>query len=115
LWGGIGGGFKFHLVSWSKICTLMSFEGLAVRKLVQFKRALLEKWLWRYDTERGTLWKSVMETIYDSMSGGWFSKEIVGPFGVGVWKYVRREWGVFSRFVRYEVGDGSTIKFSHDL
>jgi hypothetical protein len=56
-----------------------------------------------------------METIYDSMSGGWFSKEIVGPFGVGVWKYVRREWGVFSRFVRYEVGDGSTIKFSHDL
>jgi hypothetical protein len=24
LWGGIGEEFKFHLVSWSKVCTLIS-------------------------------------------------------------------------------------------
>jgi hypothetical protein len=53
----------------------------------------------------------VVETKYDSMSGGWCSKEVVGSFGVGVWKYIRRGRGVFSRFVRYEVGDETKIKF----
>jgi hypothetical protein len=32
-----------------------------------------------------------------------------------VWKHIRRGWGVFSRFVRYEVGDGTKIRFWHDL
>jgi hypothetical protein len=36
-----------------------------------------------------------METKYDSMSGDWCSKEVVGPFGMGVWKYIRRRLGVF--------------------
>jgi hypothetical protein len=42
-------------------------------------------------------------------------KEVVGPFGVRVWRYTRREWGVFSRFARYEVGDRTKIVFWHDL
>jgi len=42
-------------------------------------------------------------------------KEVVGPFGVGVWKYIRKGWEVFSRFVTYEVGDGSKVRFWHDL
>jgi hypothetical protein len=29
----------------------------------------------------------------------------VGSYRVGVWKNVRRGWGDFSRFVRFEVGD----------
>jgi hypothetical protein len=29
------------------------------------------------------------------MSGGWCSKEVEGPFGVGVWKHIRRVWGGF--------------------
>jgi len=28
LWGRVGDEFKFHLVSWFKICTLLSFVGL---------------------------------------------------------------------------------------
>jgi hypothetical protein len=42
-------------------------------------------------------------------------KEVVGSFGVGVWKHIKREWGAFSRFVRYEVRDGTKIRFLHDL
>jgi hypothetical protein len=57
----------------------------------------------------------VVETKYDSTRRGWCSKEVVGPFGVGVWKYIRRGWRAFSQFVRYEVGDGLMIKFWHDL
>jgi hypothetical protein len=36
-----------------------------------------------------------VETKYDSTSGGWCSKEVVDPFGVGVWKYIRRGWEFF--------------------
>jgi hypothetical protein len=43
--------FKFHLVNWSKICSLILLGGLEVKNLIQFNRALLEKLLWRYATE----------------------------------------------------------------
>jgi hypothetical protein len=33
-----------------------------------------------------------------------------------VWKHIRRGWGVcFSSFVRFEVGDGTKIRFWHEL
>jgi hypothetical protein len=33
---------------------------------------------------------------YDSTRGGWCSKEVGGPYGVGVWKCMRREcWEFF--------------------
>jgi hypothetical protein len=51
-----------------------------------------------------------VDTKYDSLGGGWCSKELAGPYGVGVWKSMRR-WEDFSKFVRYEVGDGSIVRF----
>jgi hypothetical protein len=32
------------------------------------------------------LWRLVVEAKYDSMSRGWCTKEVEGPYGVGVWK-----------------------------
>ena len=32
---------------------------------------------------------------------------------MGVWKYIRRRWKVFFRFVRYKVGDGPKVRFWH--
>jgi hypothetical protein len=43
LWGWIGEEFKYHLVSWSKVCSLI-FEGcLGIRNLRIFNWALLRK------------------------------------------------------------------------
>jgi hypothetical protein len=36
LWGGISDKFKFHLVNWSKVCSLMSSNGLGVKNLIRF-------------------------------------------------------------------------------
>jgi hypothetical protein len=36
---------------------------------------------------------------------------VYGSYGVRVWKNIRRGWGEFSIFVRFEVGDGSRIRF----
>jgi hypothetical protein len=33
LWGGIGEEFKYHLVSWSKVCSPISKSGLGIRNL----------------------------------------------------------------------------------
>jgi hypothetical protein len=48
---------------------------------------------------RERLWRLVAKAKYDSMSGVWCSKEVEGSFGVGVWKYIRRGWGVFFRYL----------------
>jgi len=40
---------------------------------------------------------------------------VAGPFGVGVWKHIRRGWGFFLRCIMYKVGDGSKIQFWHDV
>jgi hypothetical protein len=115
LWGGIGNEFKFHLVNWARICLPIKSGGLGVRNLIQFNRALLGKWLWRYAMDREALWRLVVETKYDSTRGGWCSKEVMGTFGVGVWKHIRRGWDKFSTFVRFEVGVGSKVSFWHDI
>lgn len=52
---------------------------------------------------------------YDSLRGDWYSKEVVGPFKVRVWKCIRKGWEVLSKFVRYKMGDGSKVRFWYDL
>jgi hypothetical protein len=52
LWGGLRNEFKYHLVSWQKVCTPISEGRLGIRNLLRFNHALLSKWLWRYRIER---------------------------------------------------------------
>jgi hypothetical protein len=56
-----------------------------------------------------------VDSKYGSLWGGWCSREVAGAFGVGLWKFIRKGWENFSKFLRYEVGDGSRIRFWHDL
>jgi hypothetical protein len=35
-------------------------------------------------------------------------------YGVGVWKHIRRGWECFSKFLKFEVGDGYHISFWHN-
>jgi hypothetical protein len=114
LWGGIGDEAKFHLVNWNMICTPLHSGGLRVHNFIQFNRALLEKWLWRYGREREALWRLVTDVKFETLKGGWYSKEVLGIFGVGVWKHIWRGWDKFSNFVRFKVGDGSHVSFWHD-
>jgi len=84
LWGGVGDEFKFHLVSWAKICTPLFSGGLGIRNSLLFNQALLRRWLWHYDIEREDLWRLVVEVKHGSMWGGWCSNEVFGSYGVRV-------------------------------
>jgi hypothetical protein len=115
LWGGISEEFKYHLVSWSKVCTPISEGGLLIWNLRVFNQALLGKWLWRYAQEREQWWRTVIEAKYGSVWGGWRSSDTLGSHGVGLWKYISREWRMFFCHTRLDSGDGSKIRFWEDV
>ena len=71
LWKGLGEEFKFYLVKWDTICSLISNGGLAVCNLKLFNEALLGKWLWRYGLDREALWRRVVDGKYSSLESGW--------------------------------------------
>jgi hypothetical protein len=83
LWGGFSEEFKFHLFSWSMVCSTILEKGLRVHNLLLF---ILEKWLWFYVHEKEALWGVVVW-------GGLCSNEINGLYGVGLWKNIKRGWG----------------------
>jgi hypothetical protein len=87
----------------------MQFAGLGIQNLSKFNQALLGKWC--FATKREAFWHLVVETKYRCIKRGWCTKAAEGPFGVVVRKHIRREWGVFSRSLRFEVGDCSNIRF----
>jgi hypothetical protein len=70
--------------------------------------------LWRFATERDALWRKVVEVKYRSMAGGWCTNQVMRSYGVGVWKHIRRGWECFSKFIKFEVGDGYHISFWYD-
>jgi hypothetical protein len=67
------------------------------------------KMVGRCALELEALWRSVIEVKYVSMRGGWFSTEVVGTYGVSVWKHIRRGWDSFSKLVRFPVGVQSNV------
>ena len=57
----------------------------------------------------------VVEAKYGCMNGVWCTKVVEGPYGVGMWKHIRRGWEVFSKFINFRVGNGSNIRFWQDI
>jgi hypothetical protein len=104
LWGGMGDESKMHLVNWDQICRPLRAGGLGIRNVLKFNKALLGKWLWRYVTESEALWYKIIKEEYEEQDGGWVSKEVSGPFGVGLWKHIRWGWDLFAQNVSLKWG-----------
>jgi hypothetical protein len=115
LWGGLNDEVKLHLVEWDKVCSPLDEGGLGIRNIRRFNQALLGKWLWRFAHEEGAWWKSVLVAKYGSEWGGWCSRGIPGPHGVGLWKYICKGWHTFRRHFRFDPGEGSRVRFWEDL
>ncbi len=65
--------------------------------------------------EREALWRRVVLEKYGSMEGGWVTKVPIEPYGVGLWKFIRSRWNKFSRYLKFEVANGSRIRFGDDV
>jgi hypothetical protein len=115
LWGGMNDDSKYHLIEWDKVCTPLDEGGLGIRNIRRFNQALLGKWLWRFAHEEGAWWRSVLVAKYGADWGGWRSGVISGSHGVGLWKFICMGWQNFRRFIKYDVGEGSKIRFWDDV
>jgi hypothetical protein len=65
--------------------------------------------------EREALWRQVIKGKYGSLGSGWSSIIVQSSHGVGLWKHIKNGWYKFSQFIKFEVGDGSRIKFWLDF
>ena len=107
LWGDS----KTHLVGWDKVCAPLKSGGLGVRKLTNFNKVLLGKWLWRFGIEETRLWRRVVAHKCGEEWGGWTSKLGRGVHGCGLWRSIRMGWEEFSKNIRFEVGVEIELSF----
>uniref|UniRef100_A0A2N9I4J4 Reverse transcriptase domain-containing protein n=1 Tax=Fagus sylvatica TaxID=28930 RepID=A0A2N9I4J4_FAGSY len=114
LWGGLGDGFKHHLVGWDTVCSPLAQGGLGVRRVEVFNRALLGKWLWKFGKEDTHLWRRVIASKYGLDCGGWMTKKPIGTHGCSLWKGIFAGWVFFNQQVELVAGLGTRIRFWHD-
>lgn len=52
------------------MCKSKSVEGLGVRDLEVFNKALVGKWMWRFMNEKGNLWVKILKSKYGESGVG---------------------------------------------
>ena len=76
---------------------------------------LLGKWLWGFGYEREVLWRRVIRVKYGVEEGDWYSNSIPGSYGMSLWKTISSGWSTFSRYIQFQIGDGTRGKFWQDI
>uniref|UniRef100_A0A2N9GQ21 Reverse transcriptase domain-containing protein n=1 Tax=Fagus sylvatica TaxID=28930 RepID=A0A2N9GQ21_FAGSY len=115
LWGGLGDGFKYHLVGWNTVCRPIANGGLGIRRVVMTNRALLGKWLWRFGREENHLWRRVIVAKYGVDMGGWFSLQPRGTHGCGLWKGIMLGRDLFSQHIELIPGQDKSASLASVL
>ncbi|RVW44616.1 Heat shock protein 90-5, chloroplastic [Vitis vinifera] len=114
LWGGGSLERKAHLIKWKVVCSPKEEGGLGIRKIDVLNKALLGKWVWRYAYEKENLWKRVIGVKYGQEGCGWRTKDVCGPYGVGLWKEIMKEADWCWESIVFKVGKGTRILFWMD-
>ena len=102
---------KFPLVNWKNVCMPVAAGGLGIKNLIHNNEALLGKWLWRFATEIYSYWRKVVALKYGVNPGNWVSRIGRGPYGISLWKHIRKGWAKFCVHPKFEVGNGNCIRF----
>ena len=71
--------------------------------------------MWRFGYEREALWRRVRRAKYGIEEGDWCSNSVPGSYGVSLWKTISSGWSTFSRYIQFHIGDGTRVKFWHDV
>ncbi|RVW74087.1 putative ribonuclease H protein [Vitis vinifera] len=114
LWGGGSLEGKVHLINWQVVCSPKEEGGLGIRKIDLLNKTLLGKWVWRYAYEKDNLWKKAIGVKYGQEGCGWRTKEVCGPYGVGLWKEIMKEAEWCWESMDLKVGKGNRVLFWMD-
>ncbi|GJU12747.1 RNA-directed DNA polymerase, eukaryota, reverse transcriptase zinc-binding domain protein [Tanacetum coccineum] len=106
-------------VSWKKVMASKDTGGLGVASLFALNRALMFKWVWRFITQKKSLWTRVIKAIYDD--DGKIGKK-VNPSYPSIWLSIIQEAGVLKSqgidiisFIKPKCGDGTNTSFRNDV
>jgi hypothetical protein len=114
LWGRMDNVSKFPLVNWKTICMPVATGRLGIKNLILTNQALLGKWLWRFAMEKDSYWRKVVALKYGVNPGNWVSSLGRGPYGISLWKYIRKGWAKFCVHTSFEVGNGACTRLWED-
>uniref|UniRef100_A0A0V0IIW1 Putative ovule protein n=1 Tax=Solanum chacoense TaxID=4108 RepID=A0A0V0IIW1_SOLCH len=104
----------YNLVKWETLTLSRKQGGLGMRNLSIQNNCLLQKWLWRFCTEDGALWRRFIAGKYGLFSQ-WTTEEVMGSFGCCVWKTIRRLWPQFNNNIYISVGNGLKTDFWNEI
>ena len=85
--------------------------GLGICSLLNFNKALLGKWNWRFAMEENSVWRNIISLKYGMGDGGWFSNTPRGSYRVGLWKDIGKEVIQIRQHCSIEVGNGRKVRF----
>ncbi|GJT69785.1 RNA-directed DNA polymerase, eukaryota, reverse transcriptase zinc-binding domain protein [Tanacetum coccineum] len=116
-WGATGDSRKLAWIKWSNILASLDKGGLGVGSLKAFNNSLLLKWRWRLLNKPSALWVEVLKSIHGNEAG----IELKGCQTNGLWArivgtiyHLHSSGYVPLNSLRYQVGDGSMIRFWKD-
>ncbi|RVW90126.1 hypothetical protein CK203_035974 [Vitis vinifera] len=100
VWDGVEERFRRRLAMWKRqyiskggrltlIRSTMSSMPIYLMSLFHLPRKV------RFANERDALWRSVISLKYGVEEGGWCTRDVMGRNGVGLWKAIRKKWGLF--------------------
>lgn len=113
LWRKGEDGKGIHLVSWERVCAPKEGGGVETRCLKAMNKALLCKWLWRFEKEPECLWRQVVAAKFGEVDG-WNPSIQRGSCGCSPWRGIMKFISLFRECVAFEVGDGRRVKFWED-
>ncbi|KAL8460481.1 hypothetical protein ACS0TY_032140 [Phlomoides rotata] len=96
---------KIPWVKWEEVCKKRVKEGLGIRELGKFNRALLGKWVWRILTEKGRLRNRILSSRYGDLEKVMVRQSAIGGSCKGSlwWRDLCKIcWGQFDEGVRRE-------------
>lgn len=111
LWGGWKEEKGSHLIAWDKVCKHKEVGGiLGIRRIKEINRALLTKWLWRFENEENSLWRKIITDKYGAINK-WDLATIIGLNGVSLRKVLMTLFGRFKEVAQMAVGNGWNTLF----
>lgn len=112
LWNDFEGHRKLHLANWGMICMKREFGGLGIPNLKEVNMCLLGAWLKRCVNGDGKLWKTVIDSKYNTSSPNIFTSSSTNAsvFWKGVTSVIRAiKFGY-----RWVIGNGAKVRFWED-
>ncbi|GJS24646.1 RNA-directed DNA polymerase, eukaryota, reverse transcriptase zinc-binding domain protein [Tanacetum coccineum] len=106
---------KISMVKWESVLVSKEKGGLGVSSFFALNRALIFKWVWRFQTQRFSLWSRVIKAIHGE--DGKLSRSLKYSYSSN-WKDIVREVSVLKEkgldlygFIRKKIGNGDNTMF----